>query len=67
MESNAHRRSLGNATLDPIIDPIQCDILAVLPSLTANKNKKRLVPAVEGRKRASKKTSKSSITISQPK
>ena len=66
MESNAHRRSLGNATLDPIIDTIQCDIPAVLPSLTANKSKKRLVPAVEGRKRASKKASKSSTTMSQP-
>ena len=55
MESNAHRRSLGNATLDPTTIPIQHDITAVLPSLTVGKGKKRLIPAVEGRKKASKK------------
>ena len=55
MESNAHRRSLGNATLDPTAIPIQHDIPAVLPSLTASKGKKRIIPAIERRKKTSKK------------
>ena len=56
MESNAHRRSLGTLTLDPVAPTIQQEMPPVLPSLTVGKTKKRLIPAVEGKKRKPKKT-----------
>jgi hypothetical protein len=55
MESNAHRRSLGVLTLDPASPPVQFSSPPVLASLVVSKRKKRLVPAVEGKKRAPKK------------
>ena len=54
MESNAHRRSLGTLTLDPVAPTIQQELPPVLPSLTVGKTKKRLIPVVEGKKRKPK-------------
>lgn len=55
MESNAHRRSIGVSTLDPVITAIPVVVPAILPCLTVSKGKKRLVPAVEARKKIQKK------------
>ena len=55
MESNAHRRSLGILTLDPASSPTQLSLPPVLSLLVVSKKKKRLVPAVEGKKSAPKK------------
>ena len=58
MESNAHRRSLGTVTLDPVAQTIQQALPSVLPSLTVGKSRKRLIPAVEGKKRKPQKVAK---------
>lgn len=55
IESNAHRRSLGMATLDPHIVAVRNALPSILPSLTVSKGKKRLKPAVETRKKVAKK------------
>lgn len=56
MESNAHRRSLGLVTLAPTFLPNSLDIQpTVLPSLTTSKKTRRLVPAIESRKKSVKK------------
>ena len=58
MESNAHRRSLGSITLDPVAPAVQQTLPSVLPSLTVGKARKRLIPAVEGRAKRPKKIPK---------
>lgn len=55
MESNAHRRCLGVSTLDLAIAPISVAAPAILPCLLVSKGKKRLISAVEARKKVSKK------------
>ena len=62
MESNAHRRSLGTITLDPVAPTIQQELLPVLPSLIVGKTRKRLIPAVESRNRKPKKTAQQGTT-----
>ena len=56
MESNAHRRSLGMKALDPTISAETQPIVPALPTLTVGRGKKRLKPAVEARKKGSKRS-----------
>ena len=55
MESNAHRRSLGMSTLEPWQTDLPAAPPSILASLTISKGKKRLKPAVEGRKKVVKR------------